>query len=293
MAKSMTSFGRARSSEENERIFSVEMKSVNHRYLDINIRIPKQMIALEERIRKVINSRLSRGKVDVFINLKSFKSDDVVAELNKDLAKSYFDCLEEIANSLNIPNDATATTISRFQDVITISQKEEDLEEVYTEITPLLKEALDNMIEMRMVEGEKLKEDILGKLLVIDETVDEVEKIADSVPRAYKEKLEERVKELTSNINIDEQRIAMEVAMFSDKATVDEEIIRLRSHIIQMRNTLKLKEPIGRKLDFIVQEMNRETNTIASKSSHIEMTNFVIEMKNIIEKIREQVQNIE
>ncbi|MCR6515383.1 MAG: YicC/YloC family endoribonuclease [Clostridium sp.] len=293
MAKSMTSFGRARSSEENERIFSVEMKSVNHRYLDINIRMPKQMIALEERIRKVINSRLSRGKVDVFINLKSFKSDDVVAELNKDLAKSYFDCLEEIANSLNIPNDATATTISRFQDVITISQKEEDLEEVYTEITPLLKEALDNMIEMRMVEGEKLKEDILGKLLVIDETVDEVEKIADSVPRAYKEKLEERVKELTSNINIDEQRIAMEVAMFSDKATVDEEIIRLRSHIIQMRNTLKLKEPIGRKLDFIVQEMNRETNTIASKSSHIEMTNFVIEMKNIIEKIREQVQNIE
>lgn len=293
MAKSMTSFGRARSSEENERIFSVEMKSVNHRYLDINIRMPKQMIALEERIRKVINSRLSRGKVDVFINLKNFKSDDVVAELNKDLAKSYFDCLEEIANSLNIPNDATATTISRFQDVITISQKEEDLEEVYTEITPLLKEALDNMIEMRMVEGEKLKEDILGKLLVIDETVDEVEKIADSVPRAYKEKLEERVKELTSNINIDEQRIAMEVAMFSDKATVDEEIIRLRSHIIQMRNTLKLKEPIGRKLDFIVQEMNRETNTIASKSSHIEMTNFVIEMKNIIEKIREQVQNIE
>lgn len=293
MAKSMTSFGRARSSEENERIFSIEMKSVNHRYLDINIRMPKQMIALEERIRKVINSRLSRGKVDVFINLKSFKSDDVVAELNKDLAKSYFDCLEEIAKSLNIPNDATATTISRFQDVITISQKEEDLEEVYTEITPLLKETLDNMIEMRMVEGEKLKEDILGKLLVIDETVDEVEKIADSVPRAYKEKLEDRVKELTRDLNVDEQRIAMEVAMFSDKATVDEEIIRLRSHIIQMRNTLKLKEPIGRKLDFIVQEMNRETNTIASKSSHIEMTNFVIEMKNIIEKIREQVQNIE
>lgn len=293
MAKSMTSFGRAISKEGNERIFSVEMKSVNHRYLDINIRMPKHILALEERIRKLINSRLNRGKVDLFINLKSYSKNDVAAELNKDLAKSYFSCLDEIANLLDIPNDATATKIAKFGDVITIAQKEEDMEEVYCDIKPLIEEALDNMEEMRMVEGEKLKDDILGKLLVIDETVDEIESIADSVPIAYKKKLEDRIKELTGNSDVDSQRIAMEVAILADKATVDEEIIRLRSHIIQMRNTLKLKEPIGRKLDFIVQEMNRETNTIASKSSHIEMTNFVIEMKNIIEKIREQVQNIE
>ncbi|MDQ0148886.1 YicC/YloC family endoribonuclease [Eubacterium multiforme] len=293
MVKSMTSFGRARSEEGRERLFSVEMKSVNHRYLDMNIRMPKSIFPLEEKIRKLISARLNRGKVDVYINLKNFSNGGEVAKVNEELAKSYFECLNKIAEELSIENDATATKIARFPDVISIEEKEENIDEVFEEIKTLIEDSLDKMVEMRAREGEKLKEDILGKLQVIEELVFNIEEIADVIPKQYKLKLEERLKELTKGIEIDENRIATEIAIFADKATVDEEIIRLRSHISQMRSTLDLNEPIGRKLDFIVQEMNREANTIASKSNDMKMTNIVIDIKNIIEKIREQVQNIE
>lgn len=293
MVKSMTSFGRARSEEGRERLFSVEMKSVNHRYLDMNIRMPKSIFPLEEKIRKLISARLNRGKVDVYINLKNFSNGGEVAKVNEELAKSYFECLNKIAEELSIENDATATKIARFPDVISIEEKEENIDEVFEEIKTLIEVSLDKMVEMRAREGEKLKEDILGKLQVIEELVFNIEEIADVIPKQYKLKLEERLKELTKGIEIDENRIATEIAIFADKATVDEEIIRLRSHISQMRSTLDLNEPIGRKLDFIVQEMNREANTIASKSNDMKMTNIVIDIKNIIEKIREQVQNIE
>lgn len=293
MVKSMTSFGRASSEEGKERLFSIEMKSVNHRYLDINIRMPKSIFPLEERLRKLISSKLNRGKVDVYINLKNFSKGDSVAEVNEALAKSYFECLSKISEELNIENDITATKIARFQDVISITEKEENIEEIFEEIKVLMKSSLEGMIEMREREGEKLKEDILEKLNIIENFVYDIEKIADLVPVKYKEKLEERIKDLTSGIEIDQNRIATEIAIFADKATVDEEIIRLRSHIAQMRSTFDICEPIGRKLDFIVQEMNREANTIASKSNDIKMTNIVIDIKNLIEKIREQVQNIE
>ena len=293
MVKSMTSFGRARSEEGRERLFSVEMKSVNHRYLDMNIRMPKSIFPLEEKIRKLISARLNRGKVDVYINLKNFSNGGEVAKVNEALAKSYFECLNKIAEELSIENDATATKIARFPDVISIEEKEENINEVFEEIKTLIEDSLDKMVEMRAREGEKLKEDILGKLQVIEELVLNIEEIADVIPKQYKLKLEERLKELTKGMEIDENRIATEIAIFADKATVDEEIIRLRSHISQMRSTLDLNEPKGRKLDFIVQEMNREANTIASKSNDMKMTNIVIDIKNIIEKIREQVQNIE
>ena len=293
MVKSMTSFGRSRSEEGLERIFSIEMKSVNHRYLDMNIRMPKSMFPLEERIRKIISGRLNRGKVDVYINIKNFHKGDSVAELNESLAKSYFECLQKLSDELGIVNDITTTKIARFPDVISIVEKEENIEEIFNEIKSLIESSLDKMVDMRIREGEKLKEDILDKLLVIENFVDSIEKIADLIPIEYKSRLEERIKELTSGVEIDKNRIAVEIAIFADKATVDEEIIRLRSHIEQMRNTLELDEPIGRKLDFIVQEMNREANTIASKSNDMKMTNIVIDIKNLIEKIREQVQNIE
>ena len=286
MVKSMTSFGRSRSEEGLERIFSIEMKSVNHRYLDMNIRMPKSMFPLEERIRKIISGRLNRGKVDVYINIKNFHKGDSVAELNESLAKSYFECLQKLSDELGIVNDITTTKIARFPDVISIVEKEENIEEIFNEIKSLIESSLDKMVDMRIREGEKLKEDILDKLLVIENFVD-------LIPIEYKSRLEERIKELTSGVEIDKNRIAVEIAIFADKATVDEEIIRLRSHIEQMRNTLELDEPIGRKLDFIVQEMNREANTIASKSNDMKMTNIVIDIKNLIEKIREQVQNIE
>ncbi len=293
MVKSMTSFGRASSEEGKERLFSIEMKSVNHRYLDMNMRMPKSIFPLEERLRKLISSKLNRGKVDVYINLKNFSKGESVAEVNGNLARSYFECLAKISEELNIPNDATATKIARFPDVISVVEKEENVEEIFEEIKVLMETSLENMVEMREREGEKLKEDILEKLNVIESLVFNIEEIADLIPMQYKAKLEDRIKDLTTGVEIDENRVAVEIAIFADKATVDEEIIRLRSHISQMRSTLDICEPIGRKLDFIVQEMNREANTIASKSNEMKMTNIVIDIKNLIEKIREQVQNIE
>ncbi|MGL5416614.1 MAG: YicC/YloC family endoribonuclease [Clostridium sp.] len=293
MARSMTSFGRARSKEDSQRIFSIEMKSVNHRYLDTNIRMPKFMLPLEEKIRGLISSRLNRGKVDVFINFKSYSKSSNKVMVDKELAKSYYEALNEISELLEIENDITVSKISKFPEVLSIVEKDENLEETYLEIKDLVNESLDLMIDMREKEGNKLKEDILSKLEYIEEGSFKLETIGDRVPKVYKEKLEERIKELINVEEIDKTRLAMEIAILADKATVDEEIIRLRSHIMQMRNTLALNESIGRKLDFIVQEMNREANTIASKSSDIEMTNMVIDIKNIIEKIREQVQNIE
>ena len=293
MVKSMTSFGRSSSEEGKKRFFTVEMKSVNSRYLDINIRMPKSIISLEEEIRKRINESLSRGKVDVFINLKSYSDGQEVPKLNLKLAQEYLNCLKQIEDNLYVKNDVTVTQIARFPEVITMVEEEDKIDEISEELTPLISEALAMMIKMREVEGEKLKEDILLKISKIENLVSDLNSLADNVPKNYKVKLEERLKELSGSMEIDESRIATEICLFADKSTIDEEIIRLNSHIQQVRQTLKLREPVGRKLDFIIQEMNRETNTIGSKSCDMEMTNIVIDIKNILEKIREQVQNIE
>lgn len=293
MVKSMTSFGRASSTQGSKHLFSIEMKSVNHRYLDVNVRMPKSMIALEEEIRKLINKSLSRGKVDVFINLKGNSEGNGVAKVNLELAKSYLKCLMDIEESLGVKNDITINQIARYPEVITVVEEEDSIEEIFEEIKPLIKESLLMMEGMRTVEGEKLKEDILLKISEIEVLVEEIARIADRVPKAYKIKLEERLKKLLESVDIDENRIALEIAVIADKSAVDEEITRLSSHINQLRKTFEDSGTIGRKLDFIIQEMNREANTIASKSSDVDMTNIVINIKNLIEKIREQVQNIE
>jgi len=289
----MTSFGRSNSEEGKKRVFTVEMKSVNSRYLDVNIRMPKSIISLEEEIRKMISNSLNRGKVDVFINIKNYNEGAGVPKVDINLAQGYLQCLKEIEEKLNIKNDISVMQIARFPEVITMIEEEDKIDEIWEELKPLISSSLDMMINMREVEGEKLKEDILIKINQIEDLVSKVEEFADSIPKVFKQKLEERLKDLLGNVEVDENRIATEVCILADKATVDEEIIRLNSHINQVRETLKLNEPIGRKLDFIVQEMNRETNTIGSKSSDIKMTNIVIDIKNILEKIREQVQNIE
>jgi len=293
MVKSMTSFGRSQSNEGNIHLFSIEMKSVNNRYLDINVRLPKFILSLEEEIRKIINKRLNRGKVDVFINYKNYGEGNAKPKLNMALAKSYYNCLKELSNTLGIIDDITVSKIAKFPEVITLEVEEENLEDILGELISLLNLALDSMVEMRAHEGEKLKEDILLKLKDIEEYVNNIETYSMEIPKQYKARLEERLQELTKGVILDEERLAMEVAILADKAAVDEEITRLYSHLDQMRKTLKLNEPIGRKLDFIVQEMNRETNTIGSKSNDMHMTNTVINIKNLIEKIREQVQNIE
>ncbi|MEW8955301.1 YicC/YloC family endoribonuclease [Clostridium sp.] len=294
MVKSMTGFGRGTSSEESSRSFSVELKSVNHRYLDISARMPKSMISLEEKIRKIINERLNRGKVDVFITYKNYGDLHGEAVLNEALADSYYKALKSIKDRYEeVKDDISISLIGRFPDVIKIEEKEENMEEIWAELKFCLEDALYMLIEMREIEGEKLKEDIILKCDSIKNLVDKIEIKAPKVVKEYKIKLEERIKELSENITLDDNRISVEVAFFADKASIDEEITRLNSHIIQVKDTLELNEPIGRKLDFIVQEMNREANTIASKSQDLEITNMVLNIKNHIEKIREQVQNLE
>ena len=293
MIKSMTGFGRGRSKEGEQHSFTIEMKSVNSRYLDLNIRMPKFMLSLEDKIRKQIGKSLSRGKVDVFITYNNYGKNDVSAKLNESLAESYMKCLEKIATSYDVKNDISVSLIAKFPDVITVEEEEENLDYIWKEVSTVLNEALEMMLEMRIKEGESLKKDINIKVDSIEKIVNQINDLSENVVEDYKNKLEDRIKELLPKVDIDENRIAQEVAIFADKAAIDEEITRLHSHILQIRSNLELSEPIGRKLDFIIQEVNRETNTIASKSSSIEITNKVIDIKNIIEKIREQVQNIE
>ena len=231
MVKSMTSFGRSSSEEGKKRFFTVEMKSVNSRYLDINIRMPKSIISLEEEVRKRINESLSRGKVDVFINLKSYSDGQGVPKLNLKLAQEYLNCLKQIEDNLCVKNDVTVTQIARFPEVITMVEEEDKIDEIAEELTPLISEALEMMIKMREVEGEKLKEDILLKISKIEKLVSDLNVLADNVPKNYKVKLEERLKELSGSVEIDESRIATEICLFADKSTIDEEIIRLNSHI--------------------------------------------------------------
>lgn len=292
MTRSMTGFGRG-SIEENGRAFSIEIKSVNHRYLDLNIKMPRNLISLEEKIRKYIGENIRRGKVDVFITQSTYSKQDAVATFNQSLGDGYFKCLQEIRDRYSVRDDISVSLIARFPDVVTLEQKEEDLDEIWRYLFVPLKDAVDKLVKMREQEGAKLTEDVISRCNFIKETVDKVAFKAPLVVSDYREKLNSRLKELLENTQIDENRVAMEVAIFADKANIDEEIVRLNSHLIQMKETFKLNEPVGRKLDFIVQEMNREANTIASKSNDLELVNLVLNIKNEIEKIREQIQNIE
>lgn len=292
MLKSMTGFGRA-SFENESKSYTIEVKSVNHRYLDVNIRMPRVLLTLEEKMRKIIKERINRGKVDVFVTYNSLSGNVGVATLNKELAESYIQCLSELKNEYNIIDDISVSLVSRFPDVIKIDQPEEDIEEIWKIISKVLEESLDNLIEMREVEGDKLKEDILTKLNTIENNISDIVVYSKESVNLYRKKLHERINELIQGIDIDESRITQEVAIFADRACIDEEIVRLGSHINQMRETLKTNDVIGRKLDFIVQEMNREVNTIGSKANNIDITNVTINIKNEVEKIREQIQNIE
>lgn len=293
MVKSMTGFGRAISGESVSRSFTIEIKTVNHRYLDLNIRMPRSLMSLEDKVRKTISSKVCRGKVDIFINQNLFDQQDKEICLNEELSDNYVKCLEKIRDRYEAIDDISVSLIAKFPDVLTVKRKEEDLEEIWNCLQQPLVEALDALVDMREKEGTKLCEDIVLKCDKIKVLVDKIEEKAPLVVKNYKNRLENRLKELLENGSIDENRIAGEIAMFADKAAIDEEIVRLNSHIIQLKETLKKEEPIGRKLDFIIQEMNREANTISSKASDLDIVNLVINIKNYIEKIREQTQNIE
>jgi len=291
MVRSMTGFGRG-NSEKDGKSFTIEIKSVNHRYFETNIRMPRVLIAFEDKIRKIIGEKVKRGKLDVFVTQVNYDKEDVEAYLNEKLAQSYINCFRTLKDKYNLDGDISVSNIARLPEVITLKQKEEDVS-TFDQIELSLTKALEALLFMREREGEKLLKDLISKCNLINSLVDKVKERAPFVVGEYKEKLNQRLNALHKEVEFDENRVAMEIAIFADKVGIDEEIVRLNSHIEQMRETLIIDEPIGRKLDFIIQEMNRETNTIASKANDLEILNTVINMKSEIEKIREQIQNIE
>ncbi len=292
MIRSMTGFGRG-NYEKDGRNFTIEIKSVNHRYFETNIRMPRVLIAFEDKIRKIIGEKVKRGKLDVFVTQGNYENGEAFASLNEKLVESYMECFQVLKDKYKLEGDVSVSQIARLPEVITLKQKEEDILESFDGIEQALNESLEALLFMREREGEKLLEDVFIKCDLINGLVQKVKERSPFVFEEYKVKLTQRLNTLHKEVEFDENRVAMEVAVFADKAGIDEEIVRLNSHIEQMRETLILDEPIGRKLDFIIQEMNRETNTIASKANDLEILNTVINMKSEIEKIREQIQNIE
>ncbi|KPU28281.1 hypothetical protein TR13x_02800 [Caloranaerobacter sp. TR13] len=293
MIKSMTGFGRGES-RDNIRHFIVEIKSVNHRYNDIIIKMPKHLNYIEDRIRKHIKSKISRGRVEVYINLEYIDESGIKVQVDLPLAKSYKEAVEILNENLYIKDKITIDLIAKFPDVIRVEKKEDDEDEVWNCLKNGLEEALNKLIEMRIREGQELAKDIRLRAKNIVDIVKTIETRSPEVVLEYKNKLRNRIEELLGeSYELDESRLANEVAFFADKGNIDEEIVRLYSHVNQLISTLDVDVPVGRKLDFLIQEMNREANTIGSKASDIVITNKVVELKSEIEKIREQIQNIE
>ena len=292
MIKSMTGFGRAEAVSK-ERKVSVELKSVNHRYLDLNIKMPKRLSYFEGEIRNVMKTYIRRGKVDVFITYEDYTMGGMALKYNAELAKEYLGYLNQMSEELGIENDIRVSTLSRYPDVFTMEEQAPDEEELWNFLEGSLHEACRKFVETRQREGANLKQDLLGKLDGLEAKVDVVEKRSPEVVKAYREKLEAKMHELLEDNQIDDSRIAAEVILFSDKICNDEETVRLRSHIHGMRKILDENEGVGRKMDFMAQEMNREANTILSKSNDLTVSNAAIDLKTEIEKIREQIQNIE
>ncbi|MBQ6555703.1 MAG: YicC family protein [Firmicutes bacterium] len=290
--KSMTGYGRGEALR-HDRKFVAEIKSVNHRYNEVTVKMPRAMIMYEDAVKKLIGKKVFRGKTDVFISFESFSDSDVSIEFNRPLADAYVKALGEINERYKLDSQIRLDLIAKFPDVITVDKTvADDNGEIWECLEAALTEAVDNFVAMRTTEGEALKKDILEKLAGIKATVEKIEKRAPMVAEDYRQRLIAKLNEY-AELNVDEARIITEVTIFADKACIDEEITRLFSHIEQMKSIVCETAAVGRKLDFLVQEMNREVNTIGSKSNDLEITNYAVELKSEIEKIREQIQNIE
>ena len=292
MIKSMTGFGRSEIVKGNRKI-SVEIKSVNHRYLEAGIKMPKKLNVFESRMRDLLKKYATRGKIDIFINYEDDSESQVNLKFNQNIADEYMAIFNNMSEKYNLKNDMTVGGLARFPEVITMDEVQEDEEELWHFIEEAMKAALEQFVNTRILEGENLKKDLLGKLDHMEELVAFVEKRSPEIMKEYRSKLESKVKELLGDTTIDESRIATEVIIYADKICVDEETVRLRSHIEHARKCLNEDGGIGRKMDFIAQEMNREANTILSKANDLETSNIGIELKTEIEKVREQIQNIE
>ena len=292
MIKSMTGFGRAEVADA-DRKFTVEIKSVNHRYLDFNIRMPKKFCFFESAIRNTLKEYMQRGKVDVFITYEDLTQSRVALRYNREIAAQYLEYLKQMSEEFQLDNDIRVSTLSRYPEVFTMEEMDLDEEELWHALEAAVREAAENFAKSRNLEGESLKKDLLEKLSYLDSQVELVVKRSPEIMQEYRRKLESKLREILEETQIDESRVAAEMVIFSDKMCTDEETVRLRSHIHTMEAALKDGTNIGRKLDFIAQEMNREANTILSKANDLETSNIAIELKTEIEKIREQIQNIE
>jgi uncharacterized protein (TIGR00255 family) len=292
MIRSMTGYGSAKGSCEGLEI-TVELKSVNNRYLDCSVRLPRTFLFAEDAVKSRVQGHISRGKVDAFITVDSTGADDTVVRVDLPLARGYAAAIAEIADTLGLENDLSALTVGRFPDVLTVEKKQADKDAISAALAEISESALREYDAMREREGEKLAADISVRLDTIEALVSRVEERSPETVKEYRERLYKKMSEVLESSNIDEQRILLEAGIFADKIAVDEETVRLRSHIEQMRGMLSTGSPIGRKMDFLIQEFNREANTIGSKCSDSAISKIVIELKSEIEKIREQIQNIE
>lgn len=292
MIKSMTGFGRAMA-EKDGYVISVELKSVNHRYFEFNCRLPRQYGFAEEKLKSYVNSKVSRGKVDCFLGIEALDTDNADVVVNHTLASAYIKAMNELAQEYSLKNDISSVSISRFPDVFVLKKADEDEEKLWGYIKEVADEAIDKFIAMRETEGEQMKKDVLSRADYILDCVSFIESRSPQTVKEYNDKLIARVHELIGDASLDENRIIQEVAIYADKVAVAEETVRLRSHISQLKEFLESSEPIGRKMDFLVQEINRETNTIGSKACDVEIARKVVDIKAEVEKIREQIQNIE
>lgn len=291
--KSMTGFGRAKL-EKNDRIYNIEIKSVNHKYSDISVKLPKSLIYVEDKIKKQISLKIARGKIDVFVSFENYsaKGKDII--VNEELVKKYLEKFKLLAEQNNLSQEIPVAEIIKLPEVLTIKETEDEEDVIQSELLECLEQAINNFVEMREAEANKIKEDLEARINDVEQSVQKISTYSTRLVEEYVVKLEERIKEILKTDVIDEARLAMEVVLYADKCSVEEELTRLKSHIDQFRTLINSKEgPVGKKLDFLIQEMNRETNTMGSKSGSLEITNLVVDIKTKLEDIREQIQNIE
>ncbi|MBQ9685788.1 MAG: YicC family protein [Oscillospiraceae bacterium] len=292
MIKSMTGYGSAKGTVEGLSI-TVELKSVNNRYLDTSVRMPRSFLFAEDAVKGVVQRHISRGKVDVFVSVDSSEAGDMTVKVNEPLLKGYLEALNYVSETYKLPNDLTTLAVSRLPDVLSVEKKDVDTEAISTGIVAIAEQALRDFDAMREREGEKLRTDVLDRLQTIDTLVSTVERESPKTVAEYKARLEAKMTEVLGSAGIDENRILAEAAIFADHIAVDEETVRLRSHMSQLKTMINGNSPTGRKIDFLIQEFNREANTIGSKCQNSDIAHTVVDLKSEIEKIREQIQNIE
>ncbi len=289
---SMTGYGSAKGSVEGQEI-TVELKSVNNRYLDCSVRLPRNFLFAEDTVKQAVSAGVSRGKVDVFVSAQASQESGTVVSVNEELARGYRDAVARIAETLGLESGLNAFSLARFPDVLTVERRELDKDKAAAALSEITAKAVEEFNAMREREGERLRRDMLGKLETIEGLVSVVEERSPQTVKEYRERLEARLRDILADRSLDEQRVITEAAIFADRTAVDEETVRLRSHIAQFRTMLEEGSPIGRKMDFLVQEFNRESNTIGSKCSDASLAKVVVDLKSEIEKIREQLQNVE